>query len=36
MSRSVLVLQYRSKKRYAWFTEDIRLAYDFPSIWRKP
>ncbi|KZK75853.1 hypothetical protein PsW64_00990 [Pseudovibrio sp. W64] len=32
MSRSVLVLQYRNKKSLAWFTQDVRLAYDFPNV----
>ncbi|SDQ21824.1 hypothetical protein SAMN04515695_0524 [Pseudovibrio sp. Tun.PSC04-5.I4] len=31
MSRSELVLQYRNKECLAWYTQDVRLAYDFPS-----
>ena len=32
MSRSVLVLQNRNKESLAWYTQDIRLAYDFPRM----
>ncbi len=32
MSRSLLVLQYSNKKNMAWYTQDVRLAYDFPNV----
>lgn len=32
MSRSELVLHSRNKMDLAWFTQDVRLAYDFPNL----
>ncbi len=32
MSRSLLVLQHHNKESLAWYTQDVRLAYDFPRV----